>query len=356
MRNRMRLSVAVGATALVMSVGPVVAIEPVMAAQAPKSWLVILSAVAAAFGTFLLLIVLFGGGRSTRETGIAGRLGNQASKGQGSSGIFGRFAFMRRAAASADEMVAKRGNTTAVENALEQANIPIRPGEAVMAVMGIAIIVGLITALATKSLIFAVVAGAVVVVFASLYVSHVASKQKKKFNMQLPDTLNLLSTSLRAGYSVMQAIEAAAQEAPQPTRREFGRAMTEIRLGRPLIDALNDIAIRMESKDFEWAVIAIAIQREVGGNLAEVLQSTAETMMHRNRFRREVKALTAEGRISAWIMGIMPIGVLVAVFLVNPEYAEPLYTTTVGIVMSIGAALLMAAGIFWMMKIVNIEV
>ncbi len=160
MRTRTRLSVAVGGAAVALSAGPVAAVEPVIAAQAPKSWLIILSAVAAAFGTFLLLVVLFGGGKSTRDTGIAGRLGTYGSKGQKASGIFGRFGFMRRAAASADEMVAKRGNTTAVENALEQANIPIRPGEAVMAVFGIAIIVGLITSLATKSLIFAVGAGA----------------------------------------------------------------------------------------------------------------------------------------------------------------------------------------------------
>ncbi|MGB5433399.1 MAG: type II secretion system F family protein [Acidimicrobiia bacterium] len=356
MRTRTRLTVAVVGATLAMSAAPVAAAEPVMAAQGAKSWLILLSAIAAALGTFLLLVVLFGGGRNTRDTGIAGRLGSYGSNGQKASGFFGRFGFMRRAAASADEMVAKRGNTTAVENALEQANIPIRPGEAVMAVFGIAIIVGLITGLATKSFVFAGVAGAVVVVFASLYVSHVASKQKKKFDMQLPDTLNLLSTSLRAGYSVMQAIEAAAQEAPEPTRREFGRAMTEIRLGRPLIDALNDIATRMESKDFEWAVIAIAIQREVGGNLAEVLQSTAETMMHRNRFRREVKALTAEGRISAWIMALMPVGVIVAIWVMNPDYIVPLWSTPIGLALSAGGVILMGAGIFWMMKIVSIDV
>ena len=356
MRTRTRLTAAVVGATVALAASPVAAAEPVIAAQAAKSWLIILSAVAAALGTFLLLIVLFGGGRNTRDTAIAGRLSSYGQTGKKASGIFGRFGFMRRAAASADEMVAKRGNTTAVENALEQANIPIRPGEAVMAVFGIALIVGLITGLATKSFIFAAVAGVVVVVFASLYVSHVASKQKKKFDMQLPDTLNLLSTSLRAGYSVMQAIEAAAQEAPEPTRREFGRAMTEIRLGRPLIDALNDIALRMESKDFEWAVIAIAIQREVGGNLAEVLQSTAETMMHRNRFRREVKALTAEGRISAWIMALMPVAVVGAIWVLNPGYITPLWSTSMGIVLSIVGVGLMGIGIFWMMKIVNIDV
>ena len=136
MRKRMRLTVAVAGATVALSAAPAAAAEPVLAAQAAKSWLILLSAIAAALGTFLLLIVLFGGGKNTRDTGIAGRLGTYGSKGQKASGIFGRFGFMRRAAASADEMVAKRGNTTAVENALEQANIPIRPGEAVMAVVG----------------------------------------------------------------------------------------------------------------------------------------------------------------------------------------------------------------------------
>ncbi len=116
----------------------------------------------------------------------------------------------------------------------------------------------------------------------------------------------------------MQAIEAVAAEAPDPSNREFGQAMSEIRLGRPMIDALGDIAVRMESQDFEWAVMAIAIQREVGGNLAEVLQSTAETMLFRNRFRREVKALTAEGRLSMYIMLGLPFAIAFGHLLSQP--------------------------------------
>jgi len=189
-----------------------------------------------------------------------------------------------------------------------------------------------------------------------VYVSHVASKQRKSFDTQLPDTLNLLSTSLRAGYSIMQAIEAAAEEAPEPTRREFGRAMAEMRLGRPMIDALGDIAVRMESKDFEWTVLAISIQREVGGNLAEVLQTTAETILHRNRFRREVKALTAEGRFSMWIMAGLPVVVFLGISILNPGYAEPLYTTVAGYVMVGIGLMLMGVGIFWMNRIVKIDV
>jgi tight adherence protein B len=344
------------AAALATAPLPAFAATPVIAANGAKTWLIILGAIAAGVGVFLLLVILLGGGRNSRDAGISSRLGSYGSSQGKSSGFFGRFGFMRRAAKSADSFVERRGDSPAIQNALEQANIPMRPGEAVMVVVGLAIIVGLLGGLATQSAMIGVAISVVLVIFATFYVSHVASKQKKKFDRQLPDTLNLLSTSLRAGYSVMQAIEAAAQEAPEPTRREFGRAMTEIRLGRPLIDALNDIATRMESKDFEWAVIAIAIQREVGGNLAEVLQSTAETMMHRNRFRREVRALTAEGRISAWVMALMPVGVLVAIYVMNPLYITPLWTTAIGIGLSVGGAVMMGIGVFWMMRIVNIDV
>jgi tight adherence protein B len=243
-----------------------------------------------------------------------------------------------------------------ISSALEQANIPLTPGEAIIAAIGLAIISGLVVGLVLQSFIWAIVVGAAVLAFASVYVNHVASKQRKTFDMQLPDTLNLLSTSLRAGYSIMQAIEAAAQEAPEPTRREFGRAMAEIRLGRPMIDSLGDIAARMESKDFDWAVLAISIQREVGGNLAEVLQSTAETIQHRNRFRREVKALTAEGRFSMWIMALLPVAVFGMIMVLNPGYAEPLYTTIPGYAMVGGALFLMVVGVLWMQKIVKIEV
>lgn len=243
-----------------------------------------------------------------------------------------------------------------IETALEQANIPVTVGEAIVAAFGVAIIAGLLTGLVLQSFLWAVIAGIVVLVFSFAYVNSVAARQKKRFADQLADSLNLLATSLRAGYSILQAIEAAASEAPEPTRREFARAMAEIRLGRPMIDALGDIALRMESNDFEWAVMAIAIQREVGGNLAEVLQSTAETILHRNRFRREVRALTAEGRISAWIMGLMPVFVLAAIILINPDYIEPLYTTMIGRIMVGGAVVLMGLGVFWMVKIVSIEV
>jgi tight adherence protein B len=242
-----------------------------------------------------------------------------------------------------------------IESALEQANVPMKPGEAIIATILMALLAFVLLTAITQSAIWGIVGGSMVIVLSLLFVNNVASRQRKKFETQLPDTLNLLATSLRAGYSLLQAVEAVGEEAPDPTRREFGRAMAEIRLGRPMDDALADIATRMDSTDFDWAVLAIEIQREVGGNLAEVLQTTSETMVQRNRLRREMKALTAEGRISAIVLSLLPIGLFLFIFLSNPGYMEPLLSSTVGVAVLIGGAVFIGIGIFWMQKIVKVD-
>ena len=140
-----------------------------------------------------------------------------------------------------------------------------------------------------------------------------------------------------------------------PRDGEFGRAIAEIRLGRSIDDALNDIAVRMNSQDFDWTVMAISIQREVGGNLGEVLQTTSETMVQRNRLRREMKALTAEGRISAIVLSLMPIGLFFFISIANPDYMKPLLGNTVGIFVMIGGWVFILIGIWWMQKIVKVD-
>jgi tight adherence protein B len=243
-----------------------------------------------------------------------------------------------------------------IETALEQANMPIRPGEAIAGVIGLAVIVSVISAIVLGGIIGGLVGGFATLLVAAGSVNYVARRERNRFINQLPDTLNLISTSLRAGYSLLQSLEAVASEAPQPTAREFGRALTETRLGRPPVDALKDVAARMESVDFDWAVLAISIQREVGGNLAEVLQTAAETMLHRNRLRREMKALTAEGRISAIVLGALPVGLFLFLYSTNRDYLEPLFTSTAGIAAMVGALVLLGVGIFWLTRIVRIEV
>ena len=349
-----RLSVLGLLLALLLSAAPAYAQSGDVASSSSGQLMVALAAVAAAIAMFLLIIILFGKGRSSTAS-VQGRLGTAAGGEDSSGGFFSRFGFLRKAARSAESAADKRGATNMIEGALEQANLPMRPGEAIIAAILIAVLTFVLLTAVTQSLIWGIAGAAFVLVGSLLFVNNVAARQRKKFETQLPDTLNLLATSLRAGYSLLQAVEAVGEQAPDPTRREFGRAMAEIRLGRQMDDAMSDIAERMDSRDFEWAVLAIEIQREVGGNLAEVLQTTAETMVQRNRLRREMKALTAEGRISAIVLSLLPVGVFFFIAVSNPDYMEPLLTTTVGRVVLAGGVLFIGIGIFWMQKIVKVD-
>ena len=168
------------------------------------------------------------------------------------------------------------------------------------------------------------------VVLPWLYLSYKAGQRRKAFMAALPDTLQLMAGSLSAGYSMPQAVDTVVREGKPPISTEFNRALVETRLGVDLEDALDGIAERMQSVDFAWVVMAIRIQREVGGNLAEVLTTVSATLRERERLRRQVQVLSAEGRLSAWILGLLPVVFALYLVLVRPEYLEPLVTHCFG--------------------------
>jgi tight adherence protein B len=197
---------------------------------------------------------------------------------------------------------------------------------------------------------------AIIVFLPPVSLQFLAKRRRKLFLSQLPDTLQLLAGSLRAGYSLMQGVEAVSQEVSDPMGRELRRVMIESRLGRPLEDALEDAAARMGSPDFAWAVMAIRIQREVGGNLAELLMTVAETMVSRERLRRDVKALTAEGRVSAIVLGVLPVGLGLAMYMINKKYMQVLFHDRLGNFMLGGSILMMVVGFWWMKKTVEVDV
>lgn len=302
-----------------------------------------------------LIIVLVTGNRAAVERDLQDRLGHYAGPARESQGRF-KNPLLRRFVRQAESVAQRRGLLSNIEAALDQANIPLRPGEAIAGALAVAILAAIFVGIVMQAIIGAAIGAGLALLAASAGVNYVARRERAQFISQLPDTLNLISTSLRAGYSLLQALEAVASEAGDPTRREFGRALNETRLGRSPVDALKDVAERMESVDFDWAVLAISIQREVGGNLAEVLQTAAETMLHRNRLRREMKALTAEGRISAIVLGAMPFLLFFFLFTTNRDYLEPLFERTPGIIAMIGAVVLLIAGITWLTRIVKIEI
>ena len=172
---------------------------------------------------------------------------------------------------------------------------------------------------------------------ARLVVGHLAERRRAKFAEQLPDTLQLLTSTLRSGYGLLQALDSVAQEAAEPARTEFRRVLLEIRVGRDLSAALRALSDRMRSQDFDWVVGAIEINREIGGDLAAVLDSTAETIRERQRVYRQMQALTAEGRLSGYILTALPVVVALAMRFINPPMFARL-TSGFGLVMSAEAA------------------
>ena len=240
---------------------------------------------------------------------------------------------------------------------LDLAGISMRPAEWVLAGTGLS--VGI--ALALTVFIGNPVVGAVVGVLAGWLgmrfgLSFKISRRRAKFSEQLPDILQFLAGSLRSGFSLAQGLDAAVREDTQPVAGEFSRALEQSRIGVDLEDALDQVADRMESSDLRWTVIAIRIQRETGGNLAEVLGNTVVTMRERAMLKRHVRALSAEGRLSAYILVSLPIFIGGWIFLTRRSYLRPLYTSSVGIIMLVVAIGLVVGGALWMRKLVKVEV
>ena len=186
--------------------------------------------------------------------------------------------------------------------------------------------------------------------------SSAKSRRQERFMEQLPDTLQLLSGTLKSGYGVMQALDTVVKEVEDPTAAEFQRALTEARLGLPLEVSLGDMAERIDSEDFRWVVVAMNIQRQVGGNLAELLETVAATLRSREQTRRLIKSLSAEGRLSAIVLLVLPFLLGGYLLIVNPGYLAPLVTTSVGLLILAVITALMLVGFLWIRRLIAIDV
>jgi tight adherence protein B len=190
---------------------------------------------------------------------------------------------------------------------------------------------------------------------ARLLVKFKVGRRQAQFADQLDDSLQLMASSLRAGHSLLRAVDAVSQDAASPTAEEFARIVNETRVGRDLGDSLDEVAERMGSEDFTWVAQAIAIHREVGGNLAEVLDAVGNTIRERNAIRRQVKALSAEGKLSAIVLGALPFGIVGFVSMTNPSYMHKFTESLAGYAMIAAAVVLMLVGGFWLKKTVAIK-
>lgn len=262
----------------------------------------------------------------------------------------------RRVVSLVDAVLKKRSSAAGIADDLDRGGVQLRPSEWVAIRLVAALVSTALVSAALKNAPVGVPVGAAIGWLATgLWLASRARKRCTQFAEQLPDVLQLVASSLRSGFSLGQALDGVVHDGAQPAAGEIGRALTESRLGSELEDSLERVATRMRSQDFDWVVMAIRISREVGGNLAEVLMTTVRTVRERGQLARQVRALSAEGRLSAYVLVAMPVGIGLWLFTVRRDYVRPLYTTPIGIAMLVMACLGLIAGSFWLSRIVKVR-
>jgi Flp pilus assembly protein TadB len=261
------------------------------------------------------------------------------------------------AAVSSVERLLGAGSMQRLALRLDLAGINRKPADwVVLGCCGSVVIAVLLTLLIGSPVLGILIGALVGWLTMRLIVSIRISRRRVTFAEQLPDMLQVLAGSLKSGFSLPQALDAVVREDTQPIAGEFSRALAETRIGGELEAALDRVADRMDSKDLRWSVLAIRIQRSVGGNLVEVLRTTGETMRERAAVRRHVRALSAEGRLSAYILVALPILLGAFLFIFKNSYVRPLYTTPLGLAMMTAAVVLVGLGTVWMRNVVKVEV
>jgi tight adherence protein B len=206
-------------------------------------------------------------------------------------------------------------------------------------------------------LIFSTLAGVIGLLVPRIYVGRLVSQRLIAFETQLPDTLGLWVNALRSGYSVLQAMEAIAKDAPEPTMGEFQRVVKEVQIGIDLTDAYNHLLERVESPDLDLVITAVNVQREVGGNLTEILEVIAFTIRERIKLKGEIRVLTSQGRITGYLISFLPIGLALFLNITNPGYMGDLFTNQACGWPMLGAGLaLIGIGTALIQKIVDIEI
>jgi tight adherence protein B len=243
----------------------------------------------------------------------------------------------------------------ALHHLLERADVPLRTVELVYAAAGTGLLTGLVFAVVgvpTLVVLLAMVVGGAVPI---LIVWNKARRRLAAIDEQLPDLLVTLAASLKAGHSFRQGIQAVVDEGQPPASKEFKRVLTETRLGRPMDDALADMAARIGSKNVTFVVTAVTIQRQVGGSLAGIFDMVADAVRNRQQFARKIRSLTAMGRASAYVLVGVPLFMLGTITLLSPEYMDPLYHTPTGHKLIILGCVMISIGSLMLRKIVSFK-
>ncbi|MBV9042190.1 MAG: type II secretion system F family protein [Acidimicrobiia bacterium] len=255
----------------------------------------------------------------------------------------------------AGKMVDQFDTGGSLKSQLEEAHIPMRPGEFIIVSLAAGLALGAVLTGITGVWIFGVIGLLTGPLGGVAFLKRKITSRRNAFAEQLPDALSLIASSLSAGHTFLRAIQMMCEESEPPLSEEFARVVSETRLGDSVVDALARMAVRLQLRDLDWVVQAIRIQQTVGGKLADLLHTLADFIRAREEVRREVRVLTAEGRMSAWVLGGLPLFLLLAIQVIDPEYMKPMFQGW-GIAVLAATAASVAAGTGIIFRMVKIEV
>ena len=254
-----------------------------------------------------------------------------------------------------DAVASRHGFAGVIARKLDRAGIALRPAEWISVHLSAVVLLGFLVQVLGGNLAVSFVAVLLLASAPLVYLNNRGNKRTLTFDERLPDALNLLAGGLRTGWGLQQSLDLVVNESPPPISEEFRRSQIEARLGVPLERSLLNIQERIQSEPFAWVVTSIAIQRDVGGNLAEVLDGVADSVRDRQSLLRLVSSLTAEGRFSAVVLSILPFVVLAILLGVNAGYVVSALLTPIGWMIAGLALLLLLAGILWLRTVSRIE-
>ena len=257
---------------------------------------------------------------------------------------------------SVDQAVSRRNWAESMKEDLARADLTLTVTEYLLVRVAAIVILFVVGYLLQRNLLVGLILAAVGFAAPTIYVRMRQGRRLRAFNGQLPDVLDHLQGSLRAGYGLLQSVEWVSRQIPNPAGMEFDRVVREVQLGRTVLDALDSMVRRIPSDDLALIVTAIKIQYEVGGSLAEILEIVAHTIRERVRIQREISVLTAQQRISGYVLMVLPIGMAIFLFVVNPDYIMPMFEPGPVLCIPIGTVILMALGFVIMRRIIDIEV
>jgi tight adherence protein B len=238
---------------------------------------------------------------------------------------------------------------------LRRAGINLSPISFVVMIFGMGIAGFLLPWMITGNALVGLGAGAFAAFIPVLYMKHRRKRRISQFEEQFPEAIELMGRAIRAGHPLSAGIRMVAEESKDPIAAEYRQIFEEQRFGLPFEEALLGMADRNELNDVRIFVTALLVQREVGGNLAEILDKIATTIRARFTIRRQLRVYTAQGRMSGYVLGAMPIVVGLGLYALNPDYISLLFTETIGQFLLIGAGVMQIIGYLWIRKIVNIE-